>query len=308
MRAALPLSGSLALAESLLGQAGPRYGLGLSIERGGAGLIDLPGLDAGSDAVLDRGTLEVLATLYFVCELEGTHLVSVAEELAAHRFGLNLPDVSAARSLEELATRMRTGWVDRETRNRIALRVFGAGFVDTGIGDAQVNQSFDSLMARFCASLVHAFRGGRFARDRGELVVVAHAGMALARNLASRAQGNTLLVSRRLVEQLQLCIVALNQPALAQLFMGRTLWDVLRGVLGSDAPDLERHVALAQSGMRVMAWLAEALDAVRQKDPRQIATRIAAEPSLVAFATAWLDAAGAGQGKGLDGVQGRTLH
>lgn len=291
----LPLALSLDHVAALLGRAraGSGWAAALSAD---PFLLDLPPVH-GAGGTVTRAALETLASLYFAAEIEATYLPAVAEQIAQQRYSLNLTDPAAAEALETLATAMQRGWVDRSLRNQIYLRCFGLGEADANHGDQGVNHEFEPLFARFCAALAASARDLQgWGAPAGAAMRAAVAAEALTGNLASRLQGNTLIVTERLSHQLQLSITAMNHPGLTALFMGRSAWDVLRSVLGPDLPDLTRPVTKAQTGLRLMSWLAANLGPVQSADAQALIAAIQGEAGLQGWAERWLDAAGISQG------------
>jgi hypothetical protein len=291
---AAPLALSLDHVARLLGRA--RAALALPVARTAAAdpfFLDLPPFDGGAGGVVTAPALEVIASLYFAAEVEGTYLPAVAEQLAEHRFGLNLTDRGAAEALEALAAAMRGDWVNRSLRNQIFARTFGIGDADPNLGDTAVNREFEPRLARLCAALVASARELQgWGAPAGAAMRAAAAAQALLGNLGGRMQGNTLIVTERLARQLQLSIAALDHPGMTSLFMGRSAWDVVRGVLGPETPDLTAQVSQAQTGLRLLSWLARHLVAVQGGDAQAIIDAIAGEPGLQGWAEVWLDAAG----------------
>lgn len=290
MTGAAPLALSLGHVARLLegARAAQSLSFAASVDRL---LIDLPSYHGG-DAV-SATAVEVMAALYFAAEVETTYLPAVAEELAQHRFGLNLTDAGAAEALEALATQMRGRWVDRTLRNQIFARSFGIGEADPNLGDIAVNREFEPRFARLCAALAASSRDLHgWGAPAGAAMRAAVAAQALLSNLSGRMQGNTLVVAERLAQQLNLAITALDHPGMTSLFMGRTAWDVVRGVLGNDTPDLEAAVTQAQSGLRMLTWLARNLGPLRAAEAQGIVDAIRAEPNLQGWAEMWLAASG----------------
>lgn len=286
----LPLALSIDHAAALLSSA--RAGRAFGRTASDSLVIELPAYDGFG--TLARSDLEVLAALYFAAQTEMTGLPAVAEALAEHRYGLNLTDPGAFEALEALAGQMRREWLDRTLRNQIFLRVFGLGEADPNLGDSAVNRAFEPRFARFCAAVLASVQElSGYGAPAGAAMRLAVAAQAVIGNLAGRTQGNTLVVAERLSRQVQLSVTALNHPGLATLFMGRTAWDVVRGVLGPDAPDLQAEVTQAQTGMRLLSWLTQALGAVQSADAQGVIDALRAEAGLPGWAEQWLDAAGA---------------
>ena len=291
MIADLPLALSLAHINALLTDA-----------RGGAWArtaaldpfhLDLPPVDGAGDLV-DAASLGVLASLYFVAGVEATFLPAVAEELARNRFGLNLTDHAAAAAMEDLAQAMERGWIGRDLRNQITARVFGVGQDDPNLGDGAVNREFEPRFARFCGAVLGAAQqldwGG--GGSSGAAIRLGVAAQAVLSNLAPKMQGNTLVVTERLSHQLQLSLAAMNHPGLAMLFDGRNAWDVVRNLLGADTPDLASAITLAQTGMRLISWMAANLAGLQSGDSVALTEALARDAGVAGWAAQWLEASG----------------
>ncbi len=280
------LSHSLAHVDALLASASPAFALTLA----DLNLIDLPVYRGGQAANITPDAMRTLASLYFLAELEGTHLISVAEELATARFSLNLRDTDAAQKLDDLVRAMQGNWLDRDLRNRIFVRVFGLGFVDPVLGDEAVNREFEPRMARFCGALSRF--GDERAMARISTASVTEAGYSaqlLLTNMGGRVQGNTLVVAGHLTGQIKTALAVLNHPGMAAVFMARNAWDVIRAVLGPDTPDMQGPVTRAQTGLRLLSWMSGHVGALARADA---ASALAAEPEVPALAEGWLAAAG----------------
>lgn len=254
--------------------------------------VDLPGHRGGLGGAIRSEALQVVAALYFAAEIEGTYLMSVGEELAAARFTLNLTDREAALRLEELAAAMEEGWVPRALRNQIFARVFGVGYADPNLGDTAVNREFEPRMARVCAALLQVASNAAYPPQSATAARAGVAVQSLMGNLAGKMQGNTLIVAERLSRQLRTALAALDHPGLALLFRGANAWDVVRAVLGPDTPDLAGHINRAQTGLRLLGWMAEHLGALQRVDGAGIADAVNAEPQLPGWADLWLVSSG----------------
>ncbi|MFN2166222.1 MAG: hypothetical protein ACK2U9_08150, partial [Anaerolineae bacterium] len=210
-----PLEQSLAHVAALLDRARPGFAAPLALAAGGDPyFVDLPAFQGGLGGTLTPQAMQVLASLYFIAEVEGTYLMSVAEELATARFTLRLDDRAAAERLEALADAMHHGWVERGLRNQVFARVFGIGFADPNLGDTAVNQEFEPRFARLCLALAAAARDLQgWGAPAGASMRAAVAAQSLLGNLAPRVQGNTLILTERLSGQLKLAIEVLGHPA-----------------------------------------------------------------------------------------------
>lgn len=283
----VPLLGrSLAHVDALLASAAPGFALSFADYN----LIDLPVYRGGQAANVTPEAMRTLATLYFLAELEGTHMISVAEELATARFSLNLRDTDAAQKLDDLVRAMQGNWLNRDLRNQIFLRTFGLGFADPALGDGAVNREFEPRFASLCAAIERHGQERAMGAVTGETVTrVGYAAQLLLTNLGGRVQGNTLVVAGHLTGQIKQAIAVLNHPGMAAVFMARDAWDVIRAVLGPDTPDLQGPVNRAQTGLRLFSWMAEHIHSLSRADA---AAALAAEPDVIALAQRWLLAAG----------------
>lgn len=282
------LSGSLAYVQTLLDGARPKWPGAQDFSAQDA-FVDLPDFQGGLAAQIGSAELRTLASLYFLAELEETYLISTAEELSRQRFNLNLTDTNAAQKLEELAIGMQGSWIDANLRNQIFTRVFGIGMAQPGIASGT---DFEPRFAQFCNAVRTALIASRWGAAGSEIARAGVAGQAVLTSLAPRVQGNTLIVTERLTEQLNLSLSALNHRGLASLFQGYTAWDVIRGVMGSDVPNLQAQVNLAQTGLRLLGWMAGSLDALRAVNVSALTQSLRGEPQLQAWAEVWLEAAG----------------
>lgn len=283
------LSNSLTHVDALIGSCGRSRAFALAL-MGDPYRIDLPAYGGAGGALVTPEAMRILASLYFMAELEGTFLLSVAEELASARFTLDISDREAARLIEQLATAMRGDWIDRDLRNQIFVRVFGLGFTDPGLGQTIANHEFEPRFAMFCGAIGRLDDEARFGRPSfGAGARLTMAARTLIANLGGRLLGSTLIVAEKMSAQLRLAIAALDHRGLTTLFRGRTAWDVIRAVLGADTPDLGTRVARAQNGMRLLSWSAGRLEAL-QSDAA--AAAVLASPEAVAWADAWLRAVG----------------
>ena len=282
-----PLLGrSLAHVDALLASAAPGFALSFA----DFNLIDLPVYRGGQAANVTPEAMRTLASLYFLAELEGTHMISVAEELATARFSLNLRDHDAAQKLDDLVRAMQGQWLSRDLRNQIFVRTFGLGFADPAMGDATTNREFEPRFAQFCGAVA------RFGTEKswGQISTatttqVGYAAQLLLTNLGGRVQGNTLVVASHLSNQIKTAIAVLNHPGMAAIFMARDAWDVIRAVLGPATPDLQGPVTRAQTGLRLLSWMAGHVAALSRADA---VPALAAEAEAPALAERWMAAAG----------------
>lgn len=240
--------------------------------------LDLPPL-APVGGEIDAATMDALAGLYLIAQLEQTGMIRSAEILAAERMSLDVRSIEAAEQLDAY-TRAAQRWYDERARSDLYARVFGIG---PGARDAALaNTAFRPTLMELCAQL--ADWGGVASIDRppalGRTRLVAQAARRLRSNLAPRQHGNTIVAARTIAEQVRASHDLLQSPGIIALASGRTMWDVVRALWGANAPDIDRLVTDGRSGQRVIAWAgSEAADAGEPSD------------DVLDAATLWLHAA-----------------
>jgi hypothetical protein len=245
------------------------------------GLVIPPLVEPGSTEIT-AATLEALSGLYLTAELEQTGLLVAGELLVANRASLDLTSTEAAQLLEDMAT-SAADWLPASGRDQLYARVFGLG-----AGAAQqaslVNAEFPQLLADLCSAVGAYDQAELWTRPapshvRSQLV---RAVDRLKGNLALRQYGSTLVVGRRITDQVRRSVELLSHPGIIALVRGRTMWDVVRATWDPrEQPDFEDLVGRGQSGQQVIAWTGTA-EAV-SSDPDQ---------AVRAAAAAWLLHAG----------------
>ncbi len=73
-------------------------------------------------------------------------------------------------------------------------------------------------------------------------------------------------------------------------FQGRSMWDVLRAILGDAVPDLGRFITRGQTGMRILQWLATQIPVLQ--DAAATRPLLPADAPVYVWAAAWLQATG----------------
>jgi hypothetical protein len=210
----------------------------------------------GSDGHdIDGPTLEALAGLYLMSQLEQAGVLAAAELLITHRSSLDLTSIEAAQVLEDAAVQARE-WITAEEREHLFARVFGTAAAGTSTQDL-ANREFPQLLAELCSAIedydssTAVFRPPPSHLRSG----VGRAVQRLRSNLALRQYGSTLVASRRIAGQVNESVQVLSQPGIIQLARGRTMWDVVRATWDPDEqPDLEGLVTSGQAGQVVIGW------------------------------------------------------
>ncbi|WP_433361229.1 hypothetical protein ACQPZX_28115 [Actinoplanes sp. CA-142083] len=241
----------------------------------------VPPLVPPAEAEIDAATLETLAGLYLLAQVEQTGLPAAAELLVAERLGLDLRSADAAQLLEDTADASRD-WIPRASREQLFARVFGTG---PGAAVAHVPANTDFLPALSdTASAISAYDraillGGPLIALRSQL---SRAAARLRSNLAPRQHGNTVLATGRIAAQARQAVALLSHPGILALVNGTSAWDVVRATWPDDErPDIDRLVALGQSGQTLITWSGSPPESIA--DPP--------EPARAAAAT-WLAESG----------------
>lgn len=253
--------------------------------------INLPPLGEGVGAsAIDRATLEVMAALYFQAELEQAGVIPVAEVLTEARFQLQVRDAEAAQRLEDFASGMQAHWYSRQLRQQLFARTLGLGAGASAAAGQTVNREFETRFAQLCDALGRYEADARWsAPTSGVAARVEMTISALLNNLARRRFGNTLIAAQRIQDQLRAALELLNHPGTTQLLQATNIWGVIRNILGPDAPDMARLIDRAQSGTRILTWLAEHLSQLKGAALQQL---LRAESSLFLWAATWIRASG----------------
>ncbi|MFI5896823.1 hypothetical protein ACIA5D_42655 [Actinoplanes sp. NPDC051513] len=244
------------------------------------GLV-VPPLVPPAEAEIDAATLETLAGLYLLAEVEQTGLPAAAELLVAERLALDLRSADAARLLEETADASRE-WIPRAAREQLFARVFGTG-PGAAVAHVPANTEFVPVLAGTASAIAAHDRatllGGPLTATRSQLT---RAAARLRANLAPRQHGNTLLATGRIAAQARQAAALLSHPGILALVGGMSAWDVVRATWPDDErPDIERLVALGQSGQAIVTWTGSPPEAIG--DPPE---------SVRAAAASWLAEAG----------------
>lgn len=253
--------------------------------------LDLPPLiDSATGTIPSSAGLRTLATLYLQAEFEQTGIVRTASALVDSRNTLGIHSETAARKLEIYYQKQRD-WYDTQTRDLLFARLFGIGSAATHDLGTEVNRTFTQQLAMMCLSIVRYSTDYDFGQQPSTLreAALRQAISNLLLNLGARQFGNTLFAGRRIHEQLQQAIEILNDSEIGALFNGQGLWSTLRAILGADAPDVGRLASRAQSGQRLLNWLAEISPILNSQ---QTSPLLAKASPVFSWAAIWLQATG----------------
>ncbi|WP_367325937.1 hypothetical protein [Streptomyces sp. HUAS ZL42] len=215
--------------------------------------LELPVIGTDGSADIDARTMEMLGGLYLIAQLEQTGMLRVAELLIGSRFELDITSASAAELLDRLAVEARE-WYPAEARDQLYARVFGLGRASSG--NAPDNREFGQLLVGFCSAVTAWGAAAHLSGPTGSARrgAVTLATRHLRTNLAVRQHGNTVAAARRIAAQVRASHELLGHPGVLALVAGSDLWDVVRAMWQGEAPDIDRHVLMGQSGQQLIGW------------------------------------------------------
>ena len=240
----------LAACERLLGEHLDAFGavFGAPV----LGLVDLPPL---SGTRIEPAQLHVVPPLYWAREVEAAGLLEMVEALAEGVVRGTVVDPLGGAVHALLAF-----WREREEhfgpleRRAVYSRLFG------GPGSPAPNDGFEELLGRLVRTLSEL---GRTPAERSVGHLEARTGV-LARELAGalseRSAGIAAFAARDIVARIRAALTLLRDPELAGGLGGGDAWALVRRLsqrLLGRRVEPSRHLARAEAGMRVLAWLAE---------------------------------------------------
>jgi hypothetical protein len=256
--------------------------------------LNLPPIVGGGAKGLtpDETMLKAMAALYLQAELEQVGIIIVVDVLTDARYQLNIYDKRTAQLLDDFE-RKRRNWPNRKMRNDIFARVFGLGSMNDQDG-VLVNRDFQSKFANFCLELRRSSYDLRWRKTPGPMIESAlkQSAIDLLVNLGSRRYGDIQTSTRRIQEQLSYSITVLSDQGMGNALQTRGMWNVLRVVLGQEAPDFARLTTRGQSGMRLLDWLAGKIAVVSGSVPGPMLEINSPAP---AWGESWLIATGIDQ-------------
>jgi len=252
---------------------------------------DLPDLDADADIVPDN--VRAVGTIYSTWLLEQAGAFRVLERIA-DLFRQGLLPLGRGRVADALHRLWRRG--ERMTARERAgfyARALGVPGADAGAGEP--NRDFQSLWLRFVVAVSMYVQP----RGTGNLEVpstpaketVREAARVLAVNISAHGGGAVRGAARKLIDEAQQMLGLLGEPELLRAFHARDVWQLIdrvqRQYLGG-AINVARYRVLADSGSRIVDWLADHAEALRA--PRSPGGPIMRDADLVDAAERWLSA------------------
>ena len=256
-------------------------------------LDELPGITlppaAGSD--VDQAQLRAVSTLYLAAELEEAGVIPAAEALAnlARSGGLPL-DFGDAAPLIEQFWEGRNQRASPEERHAFFAGLFGT-YGDPSSPSRPINDGFEDRFIDLCESL-YKLDGGSTApvyNDVASQARVRATAQGILDNLAHAAGTMTVFIAQDILNTTRSALAMLGHAAIRAAFGGRTLWDVVATIgskMKTPFPNHELHVRRGQSGMTILAWLADAAPAIAGGT----AQLVALDSPAIAAAADWLEA------------------
>jgi hypothetical protein len=234
----LALAQSLEAANRALGSH--EHVVALALSR--LGSIDLP-----ASASPDGTTLQPLAPLYLVHELDQAGLLRAAEQVAGLFAG-----GAVTQDLGPVAARIAEFWQGRQQRLSEAER-------GQMLEQAFETRYFYPLMQQLCSALV-AISDNAGVADLREEVGLEQAAVALSEFLAQRATGMVTFAARDLLNAVTAALAFLRERTLQTAFGVRDLWALVGLAAGAGSGtslQIRSRVDLARAGSTILTWLAD---------------------------------------------------
>lgn len=278
------LAGAIRSSERLIERA-TAHGLAFALDE--LGDIALP--DPVS-AHIDKAQLRALAALYLAADLEPAGVIPAVEILAGlSTDGAASLDLGSAEPLVANWWRHRAEKLAASERAAFFSRLFGTSY-GPAAADAERNVQFEELMLELCEEL-YKLDDTPSADPHGTLehqVRVRNAAGALAQNLGTACTGVTAFMAGEITAMLRDAFSILSHADLRHCFGARDVWGVVAGI-GRLAHQPMRepaaYVRRGKAGMTVIAWLADASDAMVGASPL-----LTTDNPVISAAAEWLEA------------------
>jgi hypothetical protein len=239
---------------------------------------------------IDQAQLRAIATLYLAAELENAGVIPAAEALARlfRSGGLSL-DLGAAAPLVNAFWSQRNARPSAQERQAFFAGLFGAtGGPDDGASGR--NAEFEDRLIDLCESLYKMDERASNANWGGvaQQARVRSAAQALLSNLLRLSSGITVYVAQEILASMREALALLNHAALKAAFGARSVWETIDRIDRRLRRPLREHALLVrrgQSGMTILAWLAEAAPLLGGSEPL-----VALDHPVIPAAVDWLEA------------------
>ncbi len=249
--------------------------------------IELP---PSSGSAMDQAQLRAIAALYLASELEAARVIPAAEDLIAlARAGTLAIDLgSAAASLEQY-WRARNERASEAERQSFFAGLFGVSSGASPVG-GRANIEFEDRLIDLCEAL---YKLDEQAANPGwggvaQQARVRSAADHLLENLAHSANGSTAFLAKEILGTLRDALALLNHPSIVAAFGARSAREVIAAInrrLRRTANGFDLHARRGQSGMTILAWLADAAPLLESRQPL-----VGLDHPVIGAAVEWLEA------------------
>ncbi len=227
------------------------------------GDIALPPVTAGSEA--EQAHLRAIAPLYLASELESARLLPAVEMFAGLVVSGGLSrDLGPATALVIDFWKKRRERLSAPERRAFFARLFGNDLGPNLAAPGGSNTAFEMLMTAFAEALYKLDEHSSSNAQAGtyEETRLRSAASQLAANLISRSGSIISFAARDMLEVIRQALEILKLTPVQQALGSSSVWGAVRAITErylNESIDISSHVTRGQSGMMVLAWLAEAL-------------------------------------------------
>jgi len=251
------------------------------------GSIELPPITSSS---IDQAQLRAIATLYLASELEAAGLIPAIENLMRlTRLGRLQANMGDAAPMLHAFWQRRNERATADERKSFYSSLFGASY-GTDHSEYSSNSEFEDRLIDLCESLYKLDELATNDRWGGvaQQTRVRHAAQALLANLVQVSSGITVFFAKDILLTVKNSLAILNHPSVKAAFGSRTLWQVVEAIyrqMGKPVREHALHVRRGQSGMTILAWLADAVPSLESTQPL-----LGLDHPVVSAAIDWLEA------------------
>lgn len=257
----------------------------------------LPDLEPRPGGQIVAGNIRAVQAIYFARQLEDMRAFQVVDRLAQLFQQGQLP-LGRGTGAKLLKHHVHSGArLSAQERSELYCRALGARPGSAKV--AEPNREFHTLWLRLVTSvaLFHGRQDGVAPGKPGAALQVWRAALSLAANASAHGAGLIAAVHRLSADANALRAV-LEAAEIQQALGARDMWQVIERIASSElggAVNVQRFRSLAQSGSRILQWLADHAEALNKPPPHvtEPPPRIA---ELIDAAESWLASSGTSQG------------
>ncbi len=221
--------------------------------------IDLPALEAGTAVEIVPDNLKALSAIYFCAQLEEMKLFSVADKVTEHFMSGMLP-ITRGSGGERIYRYLRDGndrFTEHERRSMYA-RAFGVA--QGNANEAMPNREFQDLWIRFLSAVSLLNRQSTMETVKVTTQQALKSARDLSVNVSLHGYGIAHFAAVELQKLIRDVLDMLQHPDVVAAYGARDVWQLVDRVsqmyLGG-AANTVRFRTMAQSGSRIMQWLAK---------------------------------------------------